>query len=269
MRRRELAAALLLSSGLVGNLAAQATTPPPCLSASEQPAVQAPRPEGAPVLDAFSRIDVAPVLQNRDEMAAALEREYPAANRAAGVGGQTYLWILVDLDGVPRGGQVNISSGCQELDDAALRAAEGMRFSPAVDEGRPTPIWIPIAINFDPATSGGGDAPDGTAAAREITPDPSFTPFDVAPQVQNRGEVAAAIRLEYPRALRDAVVSGRTIVWMQVDAAGVVRDVRINESSGRRELDQAALRIARVFRFSPAMSGGEPVPVWITIPIQF
>jgi TonB family protein len=258
MRVLSIAAALAVTcavSATPREAAAQAPTPPPCLSVDQQPAREAPRPRGAPVLDAFNSVDVAPVLQNRDEVALALEREFPQENRAAGVGGRTYLWILVDLDGVPRGGQVNISSGCQELDEAALRAAEVMRFSPAVDEGQSIPIWIPIAINFDPTTP--------------RDEEPTLTSFDVAPQLQNRGEVAAAIRREYPQELRDAAVSSRTIVWMLVDATGVVQDVRINESSGQRELDEAALRVARVFRFSPATTGGRPVSAWITIPIQF
>jgi outer membrane biosynthesis protein TonB len=34
-------------------------------------------------------------------------------------------------------------------------------------------------------------------------------------------------------------------------------------------LDAAALKVANVMRFSPALNGTEPVPVWIQLPIVF
>ena len=74
---------------------------------------------------------------------------------------------------------------------------------------------------------------------------------------------------EYPALLRGAGVGGRAEVWLLLDADGLLRDTRINESSGHEALDLAALRVARVMRFSPAMGGAEPVPVWVSIPIEF
>jgi TonB family protein len=259
MRLLAIAAAVTCAvSAIPRGARAQSPALPACLSLEQQPSGAVPRPQGAPVMDAFNDLDAAPVLQNRDEVAAALQREYPPANRAAGIGGQTYLWVLVDNRGLARAGQVNISSGCAELDEAAMRAAEVMRFSPAVDEGRPIAVWVPIAINFDPAQGGGAPRSERT-----------FTPFDVAPVIQNRDELAGALRREYSRELREALVTGRTIVWIQIDMEGSVQDVQINVSSGNAQLDEAALRVARVIRFSPALSQGAVVPVWVSIPIQF
>jgi TonB family protein len=266
LHRAALVLLVLAALAPTGVGAQQDGAPPPCLSPDERSTTPAPRPQGALFLDAFTRFDAAPVLQNAEEMTAALHRVYPAAHRAAGVGGQTYLWILVDPDGAARRAQVNITSGCPELDDAAMRASEVMRFSPAVFEGRTVPVWILIAINFDPAAAGAAPA---AAASGEISEDPSFTPFTVAPVVQNREEVAAAVRREYPRELRDELVNGRTTVWVRLDVLGQVEDVQINATSGNATLDEAALRVARVIRFSPALDLDGPVPVWISIPIQF
>ena len=263
------AAALLVSTLGPGAVAAQATALPPCLSLDEQRSAPPPKPTGAPVLDAFARFDAAPSLRNREEVARALEQEYPPENRRAGIGGQTYIWVLVDVLGVARAGQVNVSSGCQELDEAALRAAEVMEFTPAIRDGQPVAVWIPIAIDFDPLPPGGAGTAQTDAPSGEPGETPSFTPFDVAPVMLNRSEVAAALRREYPRALREAVVSGRTIVWIRLDDRGMVQNVDINVSSGRTELDEAALRVARIIRFSPAMNRGEVVPVWVSIPISF
>jgi TonB family protein len=34
-------------------------------------------------------------------------------------------------------------------------------------------------------------------------------------------------------------------------------------------MDEAALDVARVMKFSPAKNRGRPVPVWVSIPITF
>ena len=242
---------------------------PACLSSQELGSTPSPRPTGAAVLDAFARFDVTPVLQNRDEVARALEREYPSANRDAGVGGETYLWILIDDRGVARAGQVNISSGCRELDEAALRAAPVMRFSPAMNEGRSVAVWIPIAISFDPDAPSAESPASAEAPGADPLDEPSFTPFDVAPVLQNRGELATALRREYPPRLRDAEVGGRVTVWIRLDVQGVVQDVRINTSSAHPALDEAALNVARIMRFSPATDENGPVPAWISVPLIF
>ena len=98
---------------------------------------------------------------------------------------------------------------------------------------------------------------------------PSFTPFTVAPVVQNRAEIASALEREYPAELREAGTGGRASVWVRLDVEGVVQDVQINTSSGNPELDEAALRVARVMRFSPAMNRDRVVPVWVSIPVSF
>ncbi len=98
---------------------------------------------------------------------------------------------------------------------------------------------------------------------------PSFTPFTTAPVMQNRTEVARALEREYPPLLRDAGVGGRVIVWIRLDDQGQVEDVQINTSSGHPALDEAAIRVGGVIRFSPAMNRDRQVPVWVSIPIAF
>ena len=112
------------------------------------------------------------------------------------------------------------------------------------------------------------DANSGDAVVA-IGETPSFTPFTVAPVMQNRDEVARALEREYPALLRDAGVGGRTIVWVRLDDQGNVQDVQVNTTSGQPSLDEAALRVARVMEFSPAMNRDKQVPVWVSIPIQF
>jgi protein TonB len=98
---------------------------------------------------------------------------------------------------------------------------------------------------------------------------PTFTPFTVAPEIQNRTEVIRAMEREYPPLLRDAGIGGTVRVYFFIDENGQVQDTRIDQSSGHQALDQAALNVAGVYRFSPALNRDQRVPVWVSFPITF
>jgi len=59
------------------------------------------------------------------------------------------------------------------------------------------------------------------------------------------------------------------IVWFYISDTGQVLDSRIQQSSGHPQLDDAALRVADVYRFTPALNREERVVVWIQLPITF
>ncbi len=127
---------------------------------------------------------------------------------------------------------------------------------------RPTPDAPPAAADASaPATE--RKAPPSSAAG------PTFTPFTVAPSVLNRSEVIHAMADAYTPRLRSAGISGTVKVWFFINARGTVDAVRVDRSSGHPELDRAALEVARVFRFSPALNGEQHVPVWVSFPITF
>jgi len=102
-----------------------------------------------------------------------------------------------------------------------------------------------------------------------IAAGPTFTPYSVAPSILNRDEVVRAMVESYPALLRDAGVGGTVRVYFFIDEKGVVRDTRIDVSSGHPALDDAALRVAGVYRFSPAINRDRPTPVWVSFPITF
>ena len=52
------------------------------------------------------------------------------------------IWILVRTDGRVEATAIQASSGDQAFDAAAVRAARGLLFSPALRGGRPTPVWV-------------------------------------------------------------------------------------------------------------------------------
>ena len=58
-------------------------------------------------------------------------------------------------------------------------------------------------------------------------------------------------------------------VWFLIDEEGLVRKTQIKESSGHEALDGAALKVAAVIEFTPALKEDKKVPVWISLPITF
>jgi protein TonB len=98
---------------------------------------------------------------------------------------------------------------------------------------------------------------------------PTFTPYEVAPEVRNVEAVRSALTREYPAVLRDAGIGGTVIMWFFINDQGVVENVQVNTSSGFEQLDAAALAVADVFEFTPAINQNEQVAVWISIPITF
>ncbi len=111
--------------------------------------------------------------------------------------------------------------------------------------------------------------PPDSALTTRITETPTFTPFTVKPGIRNREEVRQALIREYPPLLRDAGIGGTVEVWFQIDEGGAVRQTLVKAGSGHAALDRAALMVAGVIEFSPALNRDKRVPVWISLPITF
>ena len=111
--------------------------------------------------------------------------------------------------------------------------------------------------------------PPDEIQTEDISAAPTFTPFTVAPSLRNVPEVQRALVREYPSVLRDSGVGGRVTVWFFIDEDGRVQQTQINESSGYDALDQAALNVAEIYEFSPAMNRENRVAVWVSLPITF
>lgn len=98
---------------------------------------------------------------------------------------------------------------------------------------------------------------------------PTFTPYTVRPDMKNREEVREALVREYPSLLRDAGLGGTVQVWFFIDEDGKVVRTLVHESSGYPGLDEAALKVADIVQFTPALNRDKRVPVWISLPITF
>jgi TonB family protein len=113
------------------------------------------------------------------------------------------------------------------------------------------------------------DGAPATDPPVDVAEGPVFTPMTVRPTLTNAREVQRALMDHYPPLLRDAGIGGTVHVWFFLDDEGVVRQARLYRSSGYDALDQAALRVAHIMRFSAAYLRDERVPVWVALPITF
>lgn len=111
--------------------------------------------------------------------------------------------------------------------------------------------------------------PERDPGDEELQREPVFTPYTVRPELIDKAAAIEGVERSYPRLLRVAGIGGTVDLWIFVDREGAVRNARVAESSGRLELDRAAIEAARRFEFRPAFNRSEPVPVWISIPITY
>ncbi len=140
-----------------------------------------------------------------------------------------------------------------------------------------TPVIATAEINEDitiaPTTFEDNPVEDLPPPPSEVSTDlaaaPTFTPYTVKPDIKNRASVARAMEREYPPLLRDAGIGGTVNVWFFIDEEGSVVRALVNQSSGHKALDDAALKVAEIIEFTPALNRDKRVPVWISLPITF
>ena len=75
------------------------------------------------------------------------------------------------------------------------------------------------------------------------------------------------MRPMYPRIAVDSKVEGRVIIEAIIGIDGSVKDAKILRSIAL--LDRAALDAVQQWRFTPTLLNGVPVPVIITVTVDF
>ncbi|CAN5692664.1 hypothetical protein BH23PSE2_BH23PSE2_04680 [soil metagenome] len=119
---------------VVDPVASWPSSPPP-----PPPEPAAPRPPAPPP----STATTAPVA------IATPAPHYPVSALRRGQSGEVLLRIEVDPYGMPYAMDIVRSSGSRELDRAALVAARGWRFRPALRDGQPVSAMVQVPIRFD------------------------------------------------------------------------------------------------------------------------
>ncbi len=180
------------------------------------------------------------------------------AAEAAPNSGDAPAWSIVELDAPP---------WPTPHDDEAARLPAGDAASDDVLEPPPEPEAAPHspALAAPPAPS--LEALRREAARRRAarTPPPAAPARSAAahaapPPARTPAQAAAPLQVVhtpdpdryYPQAARRAHIEGRVLVRITIDPSGVVSHASVERSSGSRMLDDAALALARAYRFSSA-----------------
>lgn len=97
---------------------------------------------------AVTPFTVAPRLLNAAEIRGLMVLEYPEVLRDSGVGGDIVMWFYLSEEGATLEVRIAKGSGYETLDAAALRVAERMRFTPALNRDQPIRAWVQFPIVF-------------------------------------------------------------------------------------------------------------------------
>lgn len=103
----------------------------------------------------------------------------------------------------------------------------------------------------------------------DLSQAPVFTPYTVGPRILNQDQVVNAMQRDYPPLLRDAGIGGTVVVYFFINDKGEVIKHQVFKSSGHPQLDSAAMKVADVYKFSPALNRDKKVPVWVQFGITF
>lgn len=98
---------------------------------------------------------------------------------------------------------------------------------------------------------------------------PFFVAYDEPPKPI--GDFAAIQQnLVYPEIARRAGIEGQVTVYAQIGVNGQVVNTRILQSLGENNgCDEAAVAAINAVKWQPAKTKGQPVSVWVAIPVRF
>ncbi|NNH76474.1 energy transducer TonB [Acinetobacter sp. ANC 5380] len=74
---------------------------------------------------------------------------------------------------------------------------------------------------------------------------------------------------EYPEIALERGWEGSVLLRVKVSASGSPLSVEVKQGSGKKALDDAALRTVKRWKFSPAMRGSTAIEGWVDVPINF
>lgn len=74
---------------------------------------------------------------------------------------------------------------------------------------------------------------------------------------------------EYPEVALDRGWEGAVMLRVKVSSTGSPLEINLKNSSGKKALDDAAVKTVKRWKFSPAMRGNTPIEGWVDVPIHF
>lgn len=176
---------------------------------------------------------------------------YPGESSEAGEQGLAKIRLCYDQAGLVTASTLVAGTGFARLDDSAVRMGWQFRMKPAVVNGVPRADCMVVPVRFS--------AP---AHAVKVA---SATPADSAPRIAFMPDAGDF----YPAASGAAGEEGMARLRLCYDTTGKVNEATVAMSTGFPRLDDAAVRVGRLFRVAPAVVSGTPQPGCIVAPVRF
>jgi TonB family protein len=137
-----------------------------------------------------------------------------------------------------------------------------VRHQPVVSRTLPQFMTTEISL-VKPVTQARVESKPVTVIAAPVQP-ATVAPLPIIPPT-----IMAQVLPEYPTSLLAQGLSGTTLLSIQVGLSGQPERVEVKQSSGVALFDQAAIKAAELWRFSPAMQGSLAIASCFEVPIRF
>lgn len=121
----------------------------------------------------------------------------------------------------------------------------------------------------EPAAGGSALPSSAPAAPAQGSETAANAPQSAQAAVLARPLYAANPPPRYPSLARRLGKEGVVGLEVFVSAAGTVEEIKIASGSGHEMLDTAALAAVRGWRFAPGLRNGQPVGMWVRVPVRF
>jgi len=193
--------------------------------------------------------------------------------------GNFVLSLEIDQTGTPQRIML-LKPHSDGLDRLAIQVAEADRFKPGAVNGNPVTVKASLELRFqgcletstDPASAGQEVLlmrawPQQTLAKPA---EPKLPPTFSKGAMVNKG-VSAPVPLNdvMPSHSQKSNFHGNVLVSVVVDEYGLPQNPRVVRGSGETDVDDNAIASAMSYRFKPAMKDNQPVPVMISISVNF
>jgi len=130
-------------------------------------------------------------------------------------------------------------------------------------------------INRASAVGGSGDDDGGWAsnigepvAIKEREAEPSLDDFTAVEEEPKYDDIALQRRVQYPDMARRNGIEGQVLVGALISKSGSIEKIQVIDSDNEM-LNESAIRAVRETTFTPAKQNGQPVRLWVRIPIRF
>lgn len=179
---------------------------------------------------------------------------YPEAAKEKGIQGVVTIKALIDTNGGVLETQVE-GQGDPLLAQAAMEAIRKTPFTPGSEEGERKPMWTMIPVNFGLHRE--GEEPTDVRSADSEDRGQLVEPQYDAKELQSHLEYFVEIESE-------ETIQARVLI----DELGSVKQVLVPDSADLL-LSTAAVQAIKRTKFTPGRQNGDPIPVWISIPVTF